>query len=146
MGTWEARAMNGWGFPGRLRGPGRPEGPDKALGTSSPRGQMGKKEGAEEGDSLEGVATPCPLSQPDGYCPLSQPDGYCAMSHLLWARVANVGFYCGQNERTQLFQDYMPDELSNLPFEIIFFNDQILSHIPDGSYCWKWDFREYRSL
>lgn len=74
--------MNGWGFPGRLHGLGRPEGPDRPLGASSPHGQMGRKEGAEEGDSLEGVATPCPLPQP---C------SHSAISGLPWAQVANAG-------------------------------------------------------
>lgn len=75
MGMWEARAMNGWRFPGRLHGLGRPEGPDRPLGAPSPHGQMGKEEGVEEGDSLEGVATLCPLSQPDSYCTISHLRG-----------------------------------------------------------------------
>lgn len=76
MGKWEARAMNGRGFPGRLHGLSRPgRGCPRPLGISSPRGQVGEEAGAEEGDSLEGVATPRPLSL---------PYSYYATSRLLW--------------------------------------------------------------
>lgn len=95
------------GFSQKTAWPEQTRGPRWSSGSPSPHGQMGKKEGAKEGDSLEGAATPCLLSQPY-IC--------CAVSHVLWAGMSNVALDPGQNERTRLFQNYVHDELSNIPF------------------------------